>query len=83
MRASGGLRELKKDIAASLYMEPATFEELVQREFLINRAEFGISLLLNQMEIDKWIYMRGEVYHTYKKFAESPEMSEYELYGIR
>ena len=83
MEVLNQLRELRKDIAASLYMKPASFEELMERDFLKNRAEFGISLMLNQMEKDQWIYMRGEVYHTYKKFAESDEMSDYELHGIR
>ena len=78
----GDLTTLKKDIAASLYMKPATFEELMDRDFLHNRSEYGIDSLLMQMEKDGWIFMRGEKYHTYKKFALSREMDEYELYGF-
>ena len=82
MEVLGKLRELKKDIAASLYMKPATFEELMERDFLHNRSEFGVSFMLEQMEKDKWIFMRGNKYHTYKKFALSSEMSDYELDGF-
>ena len=82
MEVLGKLRELKKDIAASLYMKPATFEELMERDFLHNRSEFGVSFMLEQMEKDKWIFMRGNKYHTSKKFALSSEMSDYELDGF-
>ena len=61
-------------------MTPATFEELMERDFLHNRSEFGISMLLQQMENAGWIFMKKEVYHTYKKFALSREMDDYELH---
>ncbi len=80
MEVLGKLTELKKDIAASLYMTPATFEELMERDFLHNRSEFGISMMLQQMENAGWIFMKKEVYHTYKKSALSGEMDDYELH---
>lgn len=77
------LKEIKKDIAASLYLKPASLEELLEREFLHNRSEWGISVLIDQMIKDEWIYERNDKYHTYKKFAESEEMNDYELHGLR
>ena len=80
MSAESQFTELKKDIAASLYLKSATFEELMERDFLHNRSEYGVEICLNQMEKAGWIYVRGEKFHTYKKFALSKEMDEYELY---
>ena len=82
MEVLSQLKELKRDIAASLYMKPATFEELMERDFLHNRSEYGISIMLQQMENARWIYIRWDRYHTYKKFALSTEMAEYELEGF-
>ena len=73
------LSGLKKDIAASLYMKPATMNELFKRDFLQNRSEYGVSILLDIMVKDGWLFERGETFHTYKEFALSSEMSEYEL----
>ena len=73
------LTDIKKDIAASLYMMPGTMEELMERDFLHNTSEYGVSLLLSFMLKDGWIYEKGETFHTYKKFALSSEMSDYEL----
>ena len=78
------IRELRKDIADSLYIKAAHFEELMERDFLHNRSEYGVSFMLDQMINDGWIYTTGkddnEKYHTYKKFALSREMDEYELH---
>jgi len=74
-----GLSDIKKDIAASLYMKPATMEELMERDFLHNRSEYGVSILLGIMVRDGWLFEKGETYYTYKKFALSPGMSDYEL----
>ena len=73
------LIDLKKDIAASLYMKPATMEELMERDFLHNRSEYGISVLLSLMVNEGLLFEKGETYHTYKKFALSSEMIDYEL----
>lgn len=70
---------LQKDIAASLFIKPGTLEELLERDFLENRSEYGINILLKIMEDKEWIYRRGETYYTYAKFARSSKMSDYEL----
>ena len=73
------VKEFKKNIAASLYILPGSLNELMTREFLKNISSFGVDQLLHQMEKDEWIYYRYEKYYTYKKFATSTEMAEYEL----
>ena len=75
--------ELQKEIAASLYMKPATLAELMSRDFLKNRSEEGVDRLLMAMENKNWIFCKSEVYHTRPKFAKSKEMKEYELAGSR
>ena len=70
---------LKKDIAASLFIKPATLKELLKRDFLKNKSAYGIEILLQQMETDKQIYFKGDKYSTYKKYAQSDKMKEYDL----
>lgn len=54
-------------IAASLWIEPATFEELAER-FKDKYAQQSIwSLVVIAKNHRKWIYQRGETYFTYKK----------------
>jgi hypothetical protein len=76
------ISQLKMDIAASLYIIPATIDELLTRDFLINKSRYGIELMLQQMEKDSWIFFKKEKYYTYKKFALSPRMSGYDLHGL-
>lgn len=54
------------EIAASLWIKPATLEELCQRDFLSGKAEYGVFRLLNMGREKGWIYQRNEVYYTYK-----------------
>lgn len=74
------LTELQEKIAASLFMEPGTFDELMERDFLHNHSEQGVMLLLRTMEIKGWIFQRKDFkYHTYRKFARSKRMAQYGL----
>ena len=73
----GDLQQLKKDIAASIYMQPCTEEELSQRDFLKNVSFYGVQRLVMSLEQDA-IYYRGEVLHVYKKWAKK-HLTEYEL----
>lgn len=68
-----------KDIAASLWCNPATFEELCKREFLLNTSIYGIDYMLYEMQKKDWIYEKNGAYYTYKKFAQSEDMSEFDL----
>lgn len=76
------LSDIQKDIAASLYIKPTSLEELKKREFLKGMSEFGILTLLQMMQNKAWIYFKANKYYTYKSFAISKQMSEYELHGI-
>ena len=80
-------RTLKEQIAASLYIKPASLSELAKRDFLSRISEENIDRMLQQMENDKWIFFRNrageEIFHTYKEFALSHRMREYELREVR
>ena len=73
------LLRLEKDIAASLYMAPATLDELCERDFLEYIADFNVDRILMKLENKGWIFVNREgKYQTYKKVA-SRELSEHEL----
>jgi len=72
------LTELSKDICASLWVDPANFDDLVARNFLHNRSHEGIDRILWGLETKKWVYQRGEVYFTYKSTVLN-HLQEYEL----
>jgi len=72
------LVELKKDIAASLYIKPTNYNELIERDFLKNISEYGIDVLLRDLLADNWCYQKGETYYTYKKAVED-NLEEYDL----
>ncbi|MCP4493171.1 MAG: hypothetical protein GY820_38605 [Gammaproteobacteria bacterium] len=73
------IQELHEQIAASLYVIPATLDELMERDFLHNTADFMIDQQLSILLRRKWIYQTAdEKYHTYKKTVEK-ELSEYDL----
>ena len=80
MSIGAAIGELQDKIAASLWMKPATLEDLMKREFLHNIADFQIDRQLFFMERDKKVYMkRGGKYYTYKKFALELNRRGYEL----
>ena len=72
------IQELREKIAASLWMEPASLEELCKRYFLNNRSEFSVDRLVFSLIRDGWLYERGDKIFTYRKIAEN-ELSEYGL----
>lgn len=61
------LIEIQMDIAASLWLKPATFKELMERDFMINRSEYGIQIMLEIMDKKDWIYEKSNKYYTYQK----------------
>jgi len=72
--------ELQKDIAASLYLEPATLDELSKRDFLSNIADFNVDRLLSVLEYKGWLFIdKQDRYHTYKKIAKKV-LKEYNLF---
>lgn len=73
------IRELKENIAASLYMQPATLAGLMERDFLAHYSDYLVDRLLMQLEGQGWIYQDSkDRYHTYKRVAKR-ELREYEL----
>lgn len=76
------LQDQLKEIAASVYIKPATVEELMEREFMKGKSEWGVHTLVNICFQKGWLYCKKGVYHTHKKFALRDVMSEYELDGI-
>lgn len=63
------IKELKHDIATSLFVCPCEINELLNRDFLKNKSEYGVSILLNILEKDGAIYYKGEVMHIKKGWA--------------
>lgn len=72
------LTEQFKDIAASLWMEPATVEDLTKRDFLQFRSVIGVSNVTHAMVNLGWLYERGDKLFTYKKTV-IDHLSEYEI----
>lgn len=50
------IKDIKMDIAASLFMCPCTEEELLERDFLKNKSKFIIQKLIQQITTDGWIF---------------------------
>lgn len=73
------LAEQLKEIAASLYLKPATVEELMERDFMKGISEYGAHTLVNICFSKGWLTCKNGVYSTKKKFALSKAMREYEL----
>jgi len=65
------IKELKHDIATSLFLRPCTLKELLDRDFLKSKSEYGISIILNMLEKDGAVYWKGETIHTKKNWAKN------------
>lgn len=69
--------DIKMDIAASLWIQPCTFEELCKR---LNVAQFGFHSIVNSALNDGWIYEdKNEVLHCYKKTVKMLNKNDYDL----
>lgn len=62
------IKEQMLNIAVSLFLCPATEKELMQRDFLKNRALEMVQRFIMQLEKDA-IYYRGETMHIKKNWA--------------
>lgn len=79
MSIGSSVLRLQRDIAASLFMEPATLEELRTRDFLRHYSEESVDRMLMRMESKGWIFINPQGrYQTYKKIA-ATELADYEL----
>lgn len=63
------IKELRYDIATSLFLCPCEINELLDRDFLKNKSEYGVSILLNMLEQDGAMYYKGDVMHIKKSWA--------------
>lgn len=50
------IKDIKMDIAASLFMCPCTEEELLERDFLKGKSVFMTQKLIQQIIADGWIF---------------------------
>jgi len=70
---------IAKHIMVSIYVAPATFEELIERDFLkninINSIDYQIYFLLKE----GFIYQRGKKYFAFKNKVKKFLGGEYEL----
>lgn len=74
----GSLKDLKNDIAASLYIKPATERELSDRDFLKTTSFYGVQRLVMWLEKEDAVYYKGDVIHVKKKWAKK-NLQSYDL----
>lgn len=73
-------KELRYDIAASLWIKPCKEDELKERDFLKNIGLYFIQRSLQHLENDKMIYLdKNNVYHTYKSALKELNKNDYQL----
>lgn len=63
----GSVTGLMDMICNSLLSKPCTEEELFNRDFLKSRSRYGISKILQMLEMDGKIYYKGDILHAYKE----------------
>lgn len=73
-----GLKEVKCDIAASLFMMPCSEKELHSRDFVKGMAFYSLQRILQYMENDGIIRYEGNIIHTNKSWAKK-NLKDYEL----
>lgn len=73
----GFLRELKLEVAVSLYLSPCSEEELIKRDFLHNYSLEWIGRIIMDLEKEALFY-RCNVMHIYKAWAKK-NLTEYDL----
>ena len=63
------IKELKFEVANSLFRCPCTEEKLSERDFLKTTSFYGISRLIHMLEMDGAVYYKDNVVHIYKDWA--------------
>ncbi len=82
MKNSNSLKDMKMDVAASLWIEPCTFDELFKRSVIKNISEYAFNTVVKMAKASGYIYERGEILYCYKKTVKqilNPEGYELEL----
>lgn len=62
------IKQLRFDIAASIYLMPCSEKELCERDFLINYSAEGIQRQIMELEKDA-VYYKGNILHVKKSWA--------------
>ena len=65
------LREVQEEIAISLNAKPCSFDNLIKRDFLLQKSKYGIQILIEMMLSKKVIYERNGALYTYKANAKN------------
>lgn len=71
------LKELRLDIAASIFMGPCSEMELKKRDFLNNFSLDGVDRMITELEKDALFY-KGEIMYIRKKWAKI-NLKDYDL----
>lgn len=71
-------KELRNDIACSLYLSPCTEQELSKRDFLKNKSLYCIGIQLQKLDQLDATFYRGDVIHIRKSWAKI-NLKEYDL----
>lgn len=72
------LKELEKEIAASIYISPCSEDELHKRDFLKNKSNYGVLILIQSLENDGAIFYRSGKMYIRKEWAKK-NLAEYDL----
>jgi len=66
---SNAIKEVAMCLAASIWYQPGTFDELFKRKIdvLKNASEYGFNTVLMLAKSRGWIYEKGDVWYCYKK----------------
>jgi hypothetical protein len=73
------IRNLINNICASLWVEPATENELINRDFLSKKSLYGIQKLIQSAESLGLIYLKGNKYHCYRSTLKRLNKEGYDL----
>jgi len=63
------IKELREQIAVSLFLCPCTEKELGQRDFLKNKSYYGIGMQLQKLDFLDATFYKGDVIHIKKQWA--------------
>lgn len=74
------LSDMAMDLAASIWMQPCTRDELYERGVVKNISSYSFDILLDIAFKRKWIYQSGSILKTYKSAVDFLNKNDYELY---
>jgi hypothetical protein len=75
---SNEIKDLREQIAVSLFLCPCTEKELGQRDFLKNISYYGIGMQLQKLDFLFATFYKGDIIHIRKEWAKK-NLKGYEL----